>query len=469
MESIRTRQGVHFEAMKTLTRRRIVVDDSALAARIGSQLLAARKQAGLTQQRLAEGRYTKAYVSALEKGHAKPSMAALNFFSGRLGLPPSYFLGEPAVRRDRLDADIMLASGRWQAALDAFDAILRQPLDRSLRAEAQHGRAEALCRLDRGVEAIAAATESLTIFDALGRNRDAALVTYWLAYGQHLVENTTEAGALLRGLLVKLRVRDDLDPDLGVRVLIALSSLEATEDHHRAALGYLEEARVMAADLDDWRRAAFLSQLAQNYTDTGDAEAAIRTGVESLGLFRAAEAEREAAVLENNLALAYLRIGSVERATGFASHARNRHAKDGNRHALAHVADTEAQIALATGDTVQALRLSEEALGHAEASENRRATVSSLLTRARSQVAAGDPDAAVRTYSRSADEIRAHGPRSRLKEALGEWAEVLASQGRHDVAYALTREALLAASDPSPRAEPAQSPVRVQTIATSRS
>lgn len=451
--------------MKTLTRRRIVVDDSALAARIGGQLLAARKQAGLTQQQLAEGRYTKAYVSALEKGNAKPSMAALNFFSQRLDLPPSYFLGDPTLHRGRLEADILLASGHWQAALDRFDGILAQPLDRSLRAEVQHGRAEALCRLDCGVEAIAAATESAEIFHSLGRGRDAALVTYWLAYGQHLMENTTEAESLLGGLLAQLRVRDDLDPDLRVRVLIALSSLEATEDNQRAALAYLEEARVMAADLDDWRRAAFLSQLAQNYTDTGDSEAAIRTGVESLGLFRAAEADREVAVLENNLALAYLRVGNVERATGFASHARTRHTEDGNRHALARVADTEAQIALATGDTAEALRLSEEALGHAEATQNRRAAVSSLLTRARTQIAAGDADAAAILYSRATDEIREHGPRRRLKEALGEWAEVLAKQGRHDIAYALTREALLASSDTTPRPEPAQSPVTARAPA----
>lgn len=449
--------------MRTLTRRRIVVDDSALALRIGGRLREARRQAGMTQQQLAEGRYTKAYVSALEKGHAKPSMAALNFLSGRLGLPPSHFLGDPTSRWDRLDADILLASGSWQSALDAYDSILAQPLDRSLRAEALRGRAEAFCRLDRGAEAITAATESLEIFHALGRERDAALVTYWLAYGQHLVDNTTEAAALLGGLLARLRAQDDLDPDLRVRVLIALSSLESTEDHHRSALGYLEEARVMAADLDDWRRAAFLSQLAYSYTGAGDVEAAIRTGVESLGLFRAAEAEREAAVLENYLALAYLRIGNVERASGFATHARVRHTEDGNRRALAHVADTEAQIALAGGDTAGALRLSEEALGHAQASENRRALVSSLLTRARAYVADGDPVAAVSTYSLAADEIRAHGPRSRLKEALGEWAEVLASQGRHDMAYALTREALLAASDPSPRAEPSQPPTAART------
>ena len=49
----------------------------------------ARLAAGLTQQQLAAGRYTKAYVSALENGHSKPSMAALSFLAERLGLPTS--------------------------------------------------------------------------------------------------------------------------------------------------------------------------------------------------------------------------------------------------------------------------------------------------------------------------------------------------------------------------------------------
>src|SRR3954447_25046931 len=100
-------------------RRRIVVDDSALAARIGERIRIARRQAGLTQQQLAEGRYTKAYISALEKGHAKPSMAALNFISQRLGLPASRFLADANGTWDRLAADLALASGDWLPAAPA--------------------------------------------------------------------------------------------------------------------------------------------------------------------------------------------------------------------------------------------------------------------------------------------------------------------------------------------------------------
>src|SRR3954453_1061336 len=105
-------------------RRRLVVDDSELAARIGQRIRAARHQAGMTQQQLAQGRYTKAYISALEKGHAKPSMAALNFISGRLGLPPSRFLADTSGQWERISADLALASGRYAQAADLYRALL---------------------------------------------------------------------------------------------------------------------------------------------------------------------------------------------------------------------------------------------------------------------------------------------------------------------------------------------------------
>ena len=75
------------------TRRRHATEDLPLAQEIGARLRAQRRLVGLTQAALAEGRYTKAYVSAIENGLVKPSLAALNFFAGRLGLP-----GLPRIR-----------------------------------------------------------------------------------------------------------------------------------------------------------------------------------------------------------------------------------------------------------------------------------------------------------------------------------------------------------------------------------
>ena len=83
--------------MRTIERRSLAVEDRDLAQQIGARLKAARLRAGLTQQQVAAGRYTKAYVSALENGLIKPSMAALRFLAVRLGTTPSEYRRTSAI------------------------------------------------------------------------------------------------------------------------------------------------------------------------------------------------------------------------------------------------------------------------------------------------------------------------------------------------------------------------------------
>src|SRR5919109_3796137 len=103
--------------------------DMALARQIGARIREARHRAGLTQQQLAGDRYTKAYVSALETGIARPSMVALSYLSERLGLPPSHFLDEQHPAWSRLEVDMHLAAGEWQAAADGYRSLLEDQLD----------------------------------------------------------------------------------------------------------------------------------------------------------------------------------------------------------------------------------------------------------------------------------------------------------------------------------------------------
>jgi hypothetical protein len=67
------------------------------------------------------------------------------------------------------------------------------------------GLAEALCRLERGGEAIRFAVEASELFQAMHRPADAADAGYWLASGQYQEGNTSEARALLSGLLATAR------------------------------------------------------------------------------------------------------------------------------------------------------------------------------------------------------------------------------------------------------------------------
>src|SRR5919107_5058769 len=111
-------------ATRTRTRPSLAEEDRDLAVQVGVRLKAARIRAGLTQRALAEPRYTKAYISALENGLIKPSMAALRFLARRLGTVPAAFLADEDTHWERLDAELRLASGDWQAAADRFGAIL---------------------------------------------------------------------------------------------------------------------------------------------------------------------------------------------------------------------------------------------------------------------------------------------------------------------------------------------------------
>jgi transcriptional regulator with XRE-family HTH domain len=118
---------------KTIARAR--ENDSLLAKEIGKRIRQARLRAGLTQQQVAGDRYTKAYISALETGIARPSMVALSFLSQRLNLPPSHFLEAASPVWSRLEVDLQLASCEWQAAIDGYTALLESPLDPGGRAE----------------------------------------------------------------------------------------------------------------------------------------------------------------------------------------------------------------------------------------------------------------------------------------------------------------------------------------------
>ena len=396
----------------------------------------------MTQQNLAEGRYTKAYISALEKGHAKPSVAALNFIADRLNLPPAYFLGGADTRWSRLEADLLLASGRWREAVDAYEVLATSTSDRVALAELSTGLAEALCRLDQPLDAIRPATEALETFDATKREHDAVLAGYWLAYAHYLAQNTAEARSILRMLLDRMRAGLQVEPDVEMRLLTAASYVEAWEGNNQAAVAYLEEARALSRDLDDRRRAAFLSALATAYYGNGDVEGAVMMGSQSLALFRAADAEHEAAMVANNLANAYLAIGNLTRATELVAEARREHELMHDQRELANVLDTEARIRLADGDTAGAIDFAERAVAAALEIDNHKALTDASVTLARAALQAGRPEEAMALYERAVELLREHGPSASVAEVLAEYADLVAGRGDHETAYRLTREAL---------------------------
>jgi transcriptional regulator with XRE-family HTH domain len=424
------------------TRHVVVVDNSALARKIGDRIRRARLQAKLTQAELAKGRYTSAYISALERGLAKPSMAALSFIAERLSLPVTEFLADDRLGPSRLEADIQLASGQWQEALDRYQSLLETATDRRARAEVLRGMAEALYRLDRGQEAIGPASESAELFTSLGQLADAAWSKYWLSSAHYATDTTTEARSLFQELLDQLRGGLQVAPDFRFRVLTALAHVEVWDGQTERALNYMEEARALTEGVDLRQRAAFMSGLAVQYRESGDLERALRAGIESLGLYRAMEAGLEQAALENNLALTYLQLGSVSRAAQHVQRARDQAERHGDRSMLSHITETEAQIAWAGGDVERAEEYLTLALADAEAGGFHRVRSSAFLTRARMARERSDEPAAQAAYESALSVLRERGPKPKLREALAEYADMLTARGELAEANQLYAEAL---------------------------
>jgi transcriptional regulator with XRE-family HTH domain len=61
---------------------------------IGSRIRQLRRAANMTQRQLASGRYTGAYISALEKGLVRPSAAAMEHIAKRLNVKMADLLVE---------------------------------------------------------------------------------------------------------------------------------------------------------------------------------------------------------------------------------------------------------------------------------------------------------------------------------------------------------------------------------------
>jgi transcriptional regulator with XRE-family HTH domain len=427
---------------RSRTATRPTTGKSPLAVRIGGRLRTARQRAGLTQQALAGDRYTKAYISALENALIKPSMVALDYLAGRLGTTASRLMADEEPIWQRLDADLRLAAGDWQTALDSYEALLQTTTNQETRAELLRGSAEALYRLDRGAEAAAAAGEAVEIFERFGRELDAALASYWLSAAMYIQENSTEARAILHALLGKVRAGLRIEPDFKLRLLLALSAVESRDGNHQAALAYLEEIRGLAADLDDRRRGNFLFGLAYSYRETGDMEGALRAGYGGLALFERASARAEIALLENDLALAHLSLGNVAKAVELSERARAHFTEQADERMLAHVTETEAQIEAARGNWPESLQLATRAVAMARQTGNRKAEVSGLLSQARAKSALADKTGARETYEQAAQIARELNKPAMLRRVLGDWADFLAEDGDHKAAYALTREAL---------------------------
>ena len=420
----------------TQTRRRVVVDQTALAKAIGTRIRRARLAAGLTQQELAGDRYTKAYISALELGHAKPSMAALNYLAPRLGTRPDRLIGDDTERWTRLDADLHLAAGRFDQALEAFHSLASRETDPVRRGELLLGAGEAAVRARRQAEAAAVLQEARRLLESAGRRADVRRTIYWQAAVHEALDDPGESTRMLRELLAEGPVEGD-DPGFDVRVRIGIAQDEYIHGSLDRARLYLEEAADRAATLDTRRRASFYDTLAKVRSASGDYEGAIRAGTEALTLLREVGYEVQEASMENDMAMTLAAMGHYDRAESLIAHSIATYERLEIWQDAAHSIDTLADIRLQRGDAVAALAHADHALALEAEFGPENEQVGARITRAKALEALGRTDDAEAAWAHAIEVATALPSRTKRKRILTARAQQLAAQGRHAEAYEL--------------------------------
>src|SRR5437764_15049432 len=131
--------------------------------RLGERLRQLRVAGGMTQTELAGERFSKEYVSQIERGKTKPKTETIQWLADRLGVDAGYLAnGVSADERGRVDAalaraEALLEARRNDEALEEFENIRSAVLATGmpeLEARALSGEATIRMRLGEIREAI---------------------------------------------------------------------------------------------------------------------------------------------------------------------------------------------------------------------------------------------------------------------------------------------------------------------------
>jgi tetratricopeptide (TPR) repeat protein len=233
---------------------------------VGERVRALRVAAGLTQTALAGERFSKEYVSQIERGKTRPTDETVAWLAERLGVDPEYLRrGVPSDVRSRVEAKLAQAEAlseahRDQDAVELFREV-RGEIERlgsaELEARALAGEGWSLQELGSPREAI----EVLQLARALTErpefsDLDRADVLFRLGCCRYRISSIPTAINLLDEAL-ELAERSGLPCDvLRARALAWRSRCRRRQADYEAARDDVERALELARGVDDPRSVA---------------------------------------------------------------------------------------------------------------------------------------------------------------------------------------------------------------------
>jgi tetratricopeptide (TPR) repeat protein len=329
--------------------------------RLGERLRQLRVAAGMTQTDLAGDRFSKEYVSQIERGKTRPTRETIEWIAARLGVDAGFLAnGVSADERGRVDAalaraDALLEARRNDEALAEFENIRSAVLATGLaelEVRALSGEATVRMRAGEVREAIALLERARALSErAEFSDLERGDVLFRLGVARYKLNSIQTAIGLFDEAL-KLTERTELPSDqLRSNILAWRSRCYQRRRDLEAAREDVERALELAEGLNDRRTAADVYFQASIIADREGQWVLARSYAE-----RAKAAYEELADrgnlgrLLNNLGGINFLLGHPNEAIGFLKDAVRIALEVGDDAEAAHAVNGIAQVHLRTGD-----------------------------------------------------------------------------------------------------------------------
>jgi tetratricopeptide (TPR) repeat protein len=349
----------------TVTRQQQRLSAAQAGLRLGERLRQLRVAAGMTQTGLAGDRFSKEYVSQIERGKTRPTTETIQWLAERLGVDAGFLAnGVSADERGRVDAalaraDALLEARRNDEALEEFERIRPAVLATGLpELEARALSGEATVRMRGGDvrEAIAllerarALTESTAFSDV-----ERADVLFRLGVARFKLNSVQTAIALFDEAL-KVAERSEIPSDqLRSNILAWRSRCYRRRRDLEAAREDVERALELAESLNDTRTAADVYFQASIIADREGHWVLARSYAErAKAAYEELSDRGNLGRLLNNLGGINFLLGHPEDALAFLKDAVRIALEVGNDAEAAHAVNGIAQVHLRTGEVARA-------------------------------------------------------------------------------------------------------------------
>ena len=350
----------------TATRQQQRLSAAQAGLRLGERLRQLRVAAGLTQTDLAGDRFSKEYVSQIERGKTRPTRETIEWLAERLGVDAGFLAnGVSADERGRVDAalaraDALLEARRNDEALAEFEQRprggARDRACRSSRCARSPARRPCACaaarcaRRSRLLERARALTESKAFSDV-----ERADVLFRLGVARFKLNSVQTAIALFDEAL-KVAERSEIPSDqLRSNILAWRSRCYRRRRDLEAAREDVERALELAESLNDTRTAADVYFQASIIADREGHWVLARSYAErAKAAYEELSDRGNLGRLLNNLGGINFLLGHPEEALAFLKDAVRIALEVGNDAEAAHAVNGIAQVHLRTGDVARA-------------------------------------------------------------------------------------------------------------------